>query len=981
MSVRAPATHRSGRASAPTGLDVPFRITFEGLTDALTPGAEMRVVGIIAITPVIEKPAAATNVRLTALAADSVSIAWDAVTGATGYKVYRDDVLLDDVGVLVLTDDTVVASTTSVYKVVPYNSAGDSDETPAALSVDVPADEPDVPAAPVLTLVAVTSRSAEFQWAAVPNATGYKVYDGVTLLDTVTALGYLHSSLTPETDHSYTVVAFNDAGDGDASDALEITTLANNAPVWDLSDQSGTVGQFFSIDLALSVSDLDGESLTITLESGGVAGLSLAGTVYSGTPTTAGDYAPTFKVSDGIDETEVTIGFSVAAAVDTTPPTKPVISASVSGSSVTISLDTPSTDDAGIYRYVLSRKGPDTPGFALRASLAPSELPYVEAGVPAGDYQYRIRSEDDSPARNSSEYSDVVNATVASAPTVPDSPVGFLGIIQSGSRINLQWRAGPSGPAPTSYELRHSLSASGPWEVISTQSAPANRDDLATYSHTGISTTVDHHYSLRAVAGLATSAYVDIRVAGTGAAANFIIAANATVFDGSSVQPGQVVEFAPRSNGTGGGSQALIIRNLRGNTNNRIVLRAPTTGKATIRRSSNGSGGHVFRLENVQDVDCRFLSTDSSITAGPDGKRHGVKVMYADVASGNDNPSQWLKLGVMAGGSGYRGCRNITIDGLEVDGGWPSRSNNGIAVSSNDHSAKAADYPGVWQENLVFENLYLHDISKEGMYCGANPYLSFVSNQTEGTGRDIPIRNATIRHCWLENIGGEGINPKSWFDGDNSIHDNVIIKASVDAINGTGAINCNSAKVNIYNNYIEDPGFSAINWNISAGTNLDFPGSSSVFECDLYNNVIVKTAASPSGGDAIQAQHTSKNGQSVPASWYGRLRAFNNTVINFSGNAIDMRDAHPNSFARNNLAPGGTITFGPTTNNGSNVLTGTLAATFIDPTGNYKDGSSNFRLKVPKPASGTIGVDIAPLDLDGTTRVASSADVGAYEFQ
>lgn len=958
-------------------MDQKFRLDLEVI--GTSPDGTMRVIGVMQVQPALEIPGAVQNLRLTALSDSEVSIAWDAVAFASGYKVYRDGVEIDDVSVLLLTDSTITAETSYVYTVLAYNDAGEGDLS-NSLSVDVPAAELQVPGSPSLELIEVTSRQIDFQWAEVPNSTGYKVYDGETLLATQTELSYSHGSLDPESSHSYTVVAFNDAGDGDPSAALEVETDPNSPPVWDLNDQSGTVGQFFSLDLALSVTDADGQSLTITLESGGVDGLALNGSVYSGVPTTDGDYTPTFRVSDGIDTSDVTINFSVAAAADTTGPTVPAISAAANGGTISVGMVTPSTDPSGVKNYQIYRST-DGVTFALRIVRNLEEFPFADTGLAAGTYYYKCRGRDLSPAQNLGDFSEVVSATVVTAPAQPDAPINFAGVIQNATRINLSWAAGPSGATPTGYELSHSLTGSGGWTVISTAL-------VTSFAHTGIDTTVNNFYRIRAVAGSEASGYVTLTVTGSGAAAQFIIPANATVFDGSNatpvggganraVQPGEIVEFAARSSGTGGGSQALIIRNVRGSTNNRITIRAPSSGQAIIRRATANSGGHVLRLENVQDVDCRFLSTSASVTPGPDGKRHGVKVTGA--ASGTDSPSQWVRLSVITGGSGYRGCRNITIDGLEVDGIWPTRSNNGIGISSNDHSAKAADYPGVWQENLIFENLYVHNVKGEGMYCGANPYLSFVSNQTEGTGRDIPIRNAEIRNSWFVDIAGEGINPKSWFEGTNSIHDNVLIRVSIDAANGNGAINCNSMMGDIYNNYIEDPGPGGISCNVSAGTNIDFPGSSSVFINRVFNNVIRKTG-SAGGTYAIRAQHSVKNGQQVPASWYARMQVFNNTISsNFTG-LIRVDDAHPSSFVRNNLLPGGTINYGQTTNNGTNITSGTDATTFVDPTGTYEAGNIDLHLLSAKPASGTLGTDIAPTDIEGTVRTQAGADVGAYEF-
>jgi fibronectin type 3 domain-containing protein len=80
-------------------------------------------------------PATPTNLVLVARSSSSIQISWDAVTGVTGYNVYRATSSSGDysfVGYATMdtfTDGGVSKNTTYYYKVSAYNSVGESSKS------------------------------------------------------------------------------------------------------------------------------------------------------------------------------------------------------------------------------------------------------------------------------------------------------------------------------------------------------------------------------------------------------------------------------------------------------------------------------------------------------------------------------------------------------------------------------------------------------------------------------------------------------------------------------------------------------------------------------------------------------------------------------------------------------------------------------------------------------------------------------------
>jgi uncharacterized repeat protein (TIGR02543 family) len=170
------------------------------------------------------KPLPATPTGLTSSAAsyNSSKISWTAVTGASGYSVYRATSstgtysLVATATTNTYTNTSLLTGTTYYYKVNAYRLVGTTKvygSQCAAIGAKV------VPSTPTsLGISSPTYNSLKLTWGAVSGANGYSVYRSTsptgtyTLLTTVTTNTYSNINLTPGTSYYYKVNAYRLVG-------------------------------------------------------------------------------------------------------------------------------------------------------------------------------------------------------------------------------------------------------------------------------------------------------------------------------------------------------------------------------------------------------------------------------------------------------------------------------------------------------------------------------------------------------------------------------------------------------------------------------------------------------------------------------------------------------------------------------------------------------------------------------------------------
>jgi chitodextrinase len=191
-------------------------------------------------TPAYPLPSAPTGLSATATGQTTVQLAWtqgpDAGgPGISGYKVYRAGTQIGTSATTGFTDSTAVASTAYTYTIAEYDTSGNTSAQSSSASATTPAIPP--PTVPTgLAKVSATSTQVALSWSAStdtggPGLAGYRIYRGGTQIGTSTAAGYTDNTTAGTTTYSYTVAAYDNAGNVSAqSSALNVTTPDTIAP-------------------------------------------------------------------------------------------------------------------------------------------------------------------------------------------------------------------------------------------------------------------------------------------------------------------------------------------------------------------------------------------------------------------------------------------------------------------------------------------------------------------------------------------------------------------------------------------------------------------------------------------------------------------------------------------------------------------------------------------------------------------------------
>ena len=162
-----------------------------------------------------EDPVSPTNLIATPSFV-TASISWSESTdnaGVTGYRVYRDNVLLATVATTTFDDAGLVSGTGYLYGVEAEDSAGNtSPRVEVATTTLADSEDPGVP----LNLVATAGeQSVDLTWQAPMDnvgVTGYEIRRDNSLIATVPTPGFTDSGLTDGTTYQYDVRALDGAG-------------------------------------------------------------------------------------------------------------------------------------------------------------------------------------------------------------------------------------------------------------------------------------------------------------------------------------------------------------------------------------------------------------------------------------------------------------------------------------------------------------------------------------------------------------------------------------------------------------------------------------------------------------------------------------------------------------------------------------------------------------------------------------------------
>lgn len=180
-------------------------------------------------------PTVPSNLVATAASASAINLTWTASTdnvAVATYSVYRGSVFVASVSTPGYTDGGLAASTTYTYNVAAIDSSGNASALSTAASAKTLAATDTVPpSVPTgLSATAISATDVALAWTASTDnvgVAGYQVFRGGTPIRTVTGTAFVDSGLVASTSYSYSVAAFDAAGNTSAqSSAASATTQA-----------------------------------------------------------------------------------------------------------------------------------------------------------------------------------------------------------------------------------------------------------------------------------------------------------------------------------------------------------------------------------------------------------------------------------------------------------------------------------------------------------------------------------------------------------------------------------------------------------------------------------------------------------------------------------------------------------------------------------------------------------------------------------
>ncbi|QKJ62049.1 M4 family metallopeptidase [Flavobacterium sp. M31R6] len=181
-------------------------------------------------------PTAPTNLTASGTTDIATNLSWTASTdnvAVTGYNVYNGATLITTVTGTSYSVTGLSPSTAYTFTVRAKDAATNLSDPSNEVNITTLATDTTPPTAPTaLTASGTTSTTTNLSWTAATDnvaVTGYNVYNGATLVNTVTGTSYTVTGLSPSTDYTFTIKA-KDAKDNlsPASNAVSVTTAANN---------------------------------------------------------------------------------------------------------------------------------------------------------------------------------------------------------------------------------------------------------------------------------------------------------------------------------------------------------------------------------------------------------------------------------------------------------------------------------------------------------------------------------------------------------------------------------------------------------------------------------------------------------------------------------------------------------------------------------------------------------------------------------
>ncbi len=227
-----------------------FTYTVEAVDTTNNVSAMSAAVTASTLAGELEPPTVPTNVTAVPVSSTQMDLAWQASTdnvGVAGYRIYRDGVMLATSSSTFYQDRNLMPGTVYVYRIQAFDLAGNLSELSLPVQgVTMEGEPPTIPQG--LIAEATDTDRIRLHWIASQDNTGvagYRIYRDGSEIGTAAVTEYIDAGLQPSTEYTYTVSAYDAAGNGSApSAAVTATTLGKETLVPAADAWVGSTGSY-----------------------------------------------------------------------------------------------------------------------------------------------------------------------------------------------------------------------------------------------------------------------------------------------------------------------------------------------------------------------------------------------------------------------------------------------------------------------------------------------------------------------------------------------------------------------------------------------------------------------------------------------------------------------------------------------------------------------------------------------------------------
>jgi len=636
-----------------------------------------------------------TNVTATANSVSSITVSWESVKGATGYRIYRSTTAdgtyssVTSTSSTLYADNSLSSGTTYYYKVAAYNSNVTSNQSGYASATILPSKPTSV------TATANSEGSITVSWSSVTGAAGYYIYRSESYYGTYDSIGtsattsYEDTFLSANTAYYYKVAAYNSGGTGNKSSYTFTRTLPS-APT------------------SVTATANSANSITVSWESvtGATEYYIYRSTTSNGTYSQVGTSATNSYTNTSLS-TNTTYYYKVAAynsggtgnqsgyVSATTLPSAPTSVTATANSANSIAVSWESV--TGATGYYIYRSTTSNGTYSQVGTSATNS--YTNTSLSANTtYYYKVAAYNSGGTGNQSGY--------VSATTPPSAPTSVKAVVNSESSITVSWS---SVTGATGYYIYLSTSNNSTFAKIDSTASKTT-----SYINTGLSANTAYYYKVAAYNNRGTGFLSDYAVATTLLDVPTNVTATVNSVSSITVSWRSVI----------GATRYYIYRSITIDGTYDSVGTSATTSYTNTSLSSSTTYYYKVAAYN----NSRGISNQSSYASATTL----LDVPTNVTAATNSESSITVSWGTVTGATGYYIYRNTTVDGT-----YDSIGTSATTSYTNTSLSSSTTY---YYKVVAYNS---EETSTQSNYTSATTLLPAVSTCDGMAGTTITIGNQT----------------------------------------------------------------------------------------------------------------------------------------------------------------------------------------------------------------------------------------------